>query len=322
MIDKLNDELYKIVIPTPFAVGPVNVYLMKGEKLTLVDVGPKTEEAWSTLTVGLAQLGYTPDDIEQIVITHHHPDHVGLIDYFPGVPIEGHWRNKLWLKQDEEFLNYHNRFFTELLRENGTPEKYLERGIDLTSTLKYSCNSELHREVSEGDTIDGLPGWKVFETPGHASSHIVLYHEQEGVMLGGDHILQKISSNPLLEPPIPAIDKERLKPLLQYRESLEKCIELKPTVVHSGHGDEVTNVASLLKMRLKQQEKRAAMVKRWISSEPMSAFEICQRLFPKVYDQQFALAISETFGQLDYLEANNEIKKKQMNNQIIFEVTS
>src|SRR5690625_6240969 len=79
----LNQTIHQLTLPTPFAVGDVHVYLIKGDMLSLVDAGVKTKEAWESLTHQLKQLGYRPEDIEQLILTHHHPDHIGLIEEFP-----------------------------------------------------------------------------------------------------------------------------------------------------------------------------------------------------------------------------------------------
>ncbi|MEW9031663.1 MAG: MBL fold metallo-hydrolase, partial [Planifilum fimeticola] len=59
--------IHRITLPTPFPIGPVNVYLVESESLTLVDVGPKTDEAWESLKNQLRDRGYSPSDIEQVV---------------------------------------------------------------------------------------------------------------------------------------------------------------------------------------------------------------------------------------------------------------
>ena len=61
--------ILQLSIPTPFPVGPVNVYLLEGEPLTLVDAGPRTEDAFEVLKAGLSELGYSVSDVEQVVIT-------------------------------------------------------------------------------------------------------------------------------------------------------------------------------------------------------------------------------------------------------------
>src|SRR3970040_224111 len=71
--------LHLIPIPTPFPVGPVNVYLAEGNPLTLIDTGPKDDVALATLEAGLAQHDRRVEDLRQIVLTHHHADHIKLI---------------------------------------------------------------------------------------------------------------------------------------------------------------------------------------------------------------------------------------------------
>ena len=78
--DEVAKGIYQIEIPTPFAVGPVNVYLLEGDYLTLVDTGALTEEAWEALNQGIKEIGYEVKDIKQVVLTHHHVDHCGMLE--------------------------------------------------------------------------------------------------------------------------------------------------------------------------------------------------------------------------------------------------
>ena len=98
------------------------------------------------------------------------------------------------------------------------------------------------------------------ETPGHAQSHIVLWHEQNGAMIGGgDLVLEKVSSNPLIEPPLdPEMDRSRS--LLQYNHSLKRLLEMPVDIIYSGHGDEVHDVHALIEGRLEVQRERAMKV--------------------------------------------------------------
>src|SRR5262249_31987548 len=71
-------SIHGLSIPTPFPVGPVNVYLGEGEPLTLVDTGPKADVSREALEAALAGLGYRIEDLRRLIITHHHADHMGL----------------------------------------------------------------------------------------------------------------------------------------------------------------------------------------------------------------------------------------------------
>jgi len=296
-------NIHKIILPTPFAVGNVNVFLIQGERLTLVDAGVKTEEAWQAFQQQINGLGFTVSDIEQIVLTHHHPDHVGLLDYFESdIPVIGHPRNDVWISRDEAFIRHHDAFFAELFPKAGIDEKYLGALAGLKSMLRYSCERSLTHAVKEGDSIPGLSGWEVIETPGHALDHIALYHPQEKVMIGGDLLLEKVSSNPVLEPP-QTVGGEREKSLLHYNHSLERLRQFDIDILYTGHGNEIHNVNELVEERLKKQRDRAAKVLLMLREKPSTVFMICQQLFPEIYKKQLSLTMSETLGQLDYLES-------------------
>ena len=71
--------IHRLAIPTPFRVGPVNCYLVEDDPLTLVDVGPNSGASLVALEDALREHGHHVEDLERIVITHHHTDHLGLV---------------------------------------------------------------------------------------------------------------------------------------------------------------------------------------------------------------------------------------------------
>src|SRR5215212_3442746 len=71
-------KIHRISVPTPFYVGPVNVYLIEEDPLTLIDAGPRDADSLEALRGGLARLGYQFADIKRIIISHAHADHYGL----------------------------------------------------------------------------------------------------------------------------------------------------------------------------------------------------------------------------------------------------
>ncbi|MCA1030634.1 MBL fold metallo-hydrolase [Bacillus timonensis] len=311
-------DIFKISLPTPFPVGDVNVYLIKGDRLTLIDIGAKTEEAWLELKNQLHVIGYDVTDIEQVILTHHHPDHVGLLDFMAeDIPIIGHPLNQPWISRDEVFSLHSHQFFKELFVQLGIHPAFQSALSGLNKTLRFSCQRSLTSEIVEGATLPGLPEWSIYETPGHAQSHLIFYRETDGVVIGGDHLLAKISSNPLLEPPIVG-HSERPKPQVQYNASLKKLLQLDISKVFSGHGDDVLNAHNLIQKRLIRQDERAYSVRDMLLAKPMTAFEVCIQLFPSVYKKELMLTMSETVGQLDYLEDLGEIKKEQLNQQFIY----
>lgn len=293
-------SIHKIIIPTPFAVGDVNSYLLKGDALTLIDAGPKTPEAWEAIKAGLQEVNLRPQDIEQVILTHHHPDHAGWVDGFENAKLYGHPYNDLWLRRDEAFFQYHDAFYMERLKEEGVPDD-LEYWVKKMKRPLYLMGSRpLDGSINEGDVLPGHAEWGVMETLGHAQSHLSFWNKKTGEMIGGDHVIAKVSSNPLIEPPLDP-DQGRPKSLLQYNESLGRLLKMPVDVIYSGHGDEVRNIKELITTRLEKQHLRAMKVLNMLEHEEKTVYILAKELFPRAYVKELGLTLSETIGQIDYL---------------------
>ncbi|MBB4825648.1 glyoxylase-like metal-dependent hydrolase (beta-lactamase superfamily II) [Sporosarcina luteola] len=310
--------IHKIVIPTPFAVGDVNAFLMKGDSLSLVDAGPKTPEAYEALKRGLKEAGYTFRDIEQVILTHHHPDHAGWMDAFDRAEVIGHPYNDLWLKRDQEFLAYHDRFYLQCLLEEGVPEQYLPWVEKMKRPLALMGDRTLDRTIGEGDELPGHPGWTVMEALGHAQSHLVFWNVKNRAMIGGDVVLEKVSSNPLIEPPADPNDA-RPRSLLQYNASLQRIHDLPVDIIYSGHGNEVQSIQPLIESRLAKQKERAHKVYGMMASGKKTIFELTKELFPAVYEKELGLTLSETIGQIDYLLSTGNIRETEESGVLYYE---
>lgn len=300
--------IHKIEIPTPFAVGDVNAFVVKGDALSLVDAGPKTPEAYEALKRGLNEIGYTFNDIEQVILTHHHPDHAGWMDAFDKAELIGHPYNDLWLKRDRDFMEYHDRFYLQCLKEEGVPENYFNWVEKMKRPIQLMGDRTLERTIGEGDEWTGHPGWIVMETLGHAQSHIALFNEKTSEMIGGDLVLEKVSSNPLIEPPANR-EADRPKSLLQYNASLTRLLELQVDIIYSGHGNEVRNIGPLIKTRLQKQHERAMKVHAMLDDGSKTIFSLTKQLFPAVYEKELGLTLSETIGQTDYLLSKGLVRE-------------
>ncbi|WP_110927523.1 MBL fold metallo-hydrolase [Bacillus massiliglaciei] len=312
-----NGNIAKLSLPTPFAVGDVNVYLLKGDALTLIDTGAKTEQSREVLEGQLKELGLSIKDIEQVVLTHHHPDHAGGLDLFDqAVPVYGHKNIIRWLEGGEDFLHYHNEFFMSYAGEFGVGDEWKRKLLHPPGENPLLCERKLDGVLSGGDELPGHPDFIVTETLGHAQSHISFFRERDGVMIGGDHLLDKISPNPVMEPPI-LRGGERPRPLLQYNASLKGWKKMPISMVYTGHGREVTEINRHISSQMERQHARAMLVKGFLE-KPRTGFEICQFLFPKVYQKELGLTLSETIGQLDYLEDLGLVKKELQDEIALF----
>lgn len=309
--------LHKIIIPTPFAVGDVNSYLIKGDALTLIDVGPKTPEAWLALKAGLKEANVKPEDIEQVVLTHHHPDHAGWVDGFENAKLYGHPYNDLWLRRDQAFFDYHDAFYLERIQEEGVPEELWFWVKKMKRPLNLLGDRPLDMTINEGDVLPGHPEWSVMETLGHAQSHLSFWNKESREMIGGDHVIAKVSSNPLIEPPFNPEDG-RPKSLLQYNASLSRLLKMPIDVIYSGHGEEVRNVHELITQRLEKQHQRAMKVLGLLEGKEGTVYELTKQLFPHAYEKELGLTLSETIGQIDYLLEDGLILERLSDNGIFY----
>ncbi|WP_102335826.1 MBL fold metallo-hydrolase [Salimicrobium jeotgali] len=306
----IKDSLYTITVPTPYAVGDVHLYVLKGERITLIDAGVRSDEAWEAFRSQLAGYDLRPEDISQVILTHHHPDHVGLVEYLPNVKqCLAHRAAFPWIDRDERFTSRYVSFFEEFYRKNGVPEALIDKLGEAPEKLKEFPVFTLTGTLKEGETIPGHSDWEVIETPGHAQSHISLFSKEDGVMIGGDHLLYHISPNPIIEPPFHG--NERTRPLIQYRDSLKKLFRYNVKEVMPGHGPRFNNAEEIIRKRLSQQEERADKVYSIIEDQPSHSFDISRKLFPRQYKKQYPLTMSETVGQLDFLEERGKIYRER-----------
>ncbi|RPF55701.1 MBL fold metallo-hydrolase [Aquisalibacillus elongatus] len=306
-----EQTIHQITLPTPYAVGDVHLYVVIDEAVTLIDAGVHTDEAWEVFKGELKKLNLTIHDIDQVVLTHHHPDHIGLVGRLDHVDrIYGDELVHTWLTRDQAYFDHYLDFFNQMYEKWGVPEPFRIIHKSLSQTLKFSTEGALTDVLTEGDAIPGLSDFITLETPGHAESHLSFYNSKTGDFLGGDFLIKHISSNPLLEPPRTK-GKERPKPLLHYRDSMKKVLDYNFSSIYPGHGEIFSGHHSLILDRLAKQEKRAYKVLDFLKEKPATPFEVCQFLFPKHYERQFGLTMSETVGQLDYLMDVGEIVEQQ-----------
>lgn len=310
-------NIHQLTVPTPFHIGDVHIYLMTDDAVSLVDAGVKTKEAWKILEKQLKILGFLPEDIEQIFLTHHHPDHTGLIEKFPKAKIIAHPYVDFWLQQDSSFINHYEQYYKDLLTKMGVPKELHYKIDNLHSLLYFSGKGKLNLTLKEGDSLPGHGDWQVIETKGHAQSHLSFYRKADGAFISGDHLLLNTSPNPIIEAPY--FDQiKRAQPLLEYRNSLKKCLDLKINYVLPGHGKIFTKVEDYIKFQLISQEKRAKIIFNLLRSERLTPYEISKRIFPKHYKNQLELTMSETIGQLDYLLKDKKIIREKIDGTIYY----
>lgn len=303
--------VYQISLPTPFTVGDVNVYVIEGQEcITLVDVGPLTEEAWSSLENGLASIGYRLEGVGQIVLTHHHVDHIGQLEkvkHLSQAKVYAHPLAAPYVEQDEEFMQFHDEFFITLYKECGLPEELLSVVEKFRRMMaNFQEKSKVDESLVHEQALPHFPEWQVLFTPGHSQSHLSLYRASDQLLIAGDHLISSISSNAFIEPPR-VRSMTRPLTLVQYRTALEMCAGMDIKLVVSGHGEPIENSRELIFERLQKTWERTNAIRRFLHDGPKTAFELAVLLFPLLYLKELPLVISETLGHIDLLVMVHQI---------------
>lgn len=307
----LPSQIRVIPLPTPFPVGTVNVVLLEGDPLVLLDTGPLWPGSREALVRELAALGYRPSDLDLVVLSHRHCDHLGLAPWLEseGAQVIAHHEALPWLSQAAHHTGRVDLFTTTMTRAGAPPD--LAAGALAFDHWSYAGIGPVQRPqpVREGDLLRlGSRDWRVLEMPGHCHTQLVLLDEQTGVALGGDHLLAHISSNALIDVVLPC-QVEPIRPLGIYRRSLDRMAELPISTVVTGHGEVVTDHKPLIVARQQETEKRLGSILRRITPEGSTAAEILHRLFGPLPENQYFFGISEVLGHLFLLEDRHAVRR-------------
>ncbi|MBA3601163.1 MAG: MBL fold metallo-hydrolase [Acidobacteria bacterium] len=304
-------KIIPLAIPTPFYVGAVNVYLIKEDPLTLIDVGPKTEEAASVLRDQLRQNGVQIFDLKRIVLTHAHEDHCGLAKQ-----VRDEARNAEIFVHSWETGHLFGRMASEehqnLMIRAGVPSKifrqiqaiYKDVAL-LTDALRIGEFSELKDEM-ELEFANGM--LKVLHTPGHTPGSCSFLREADRTLVVGDTVLKRITPNPIVSPD-PINPQMRFKSLAEYLVSLARIRSVSPTLIYGGHGEPVHDFEEIFHRYIRSIDERQKNIIDLISEDGATAFDIAQKLFPNAINQDVHgfLAISEAVAHLDYAETEGKI---------------
>jgi glyoxylase-like metal-dependent hydrolase (beta-lactamase superfamily II) len=319
--------IHALPVPTPFAVGDMNAYLIEDDPLTLIDSGPNSATALVSLTRQLAERGHRVEDLERLVVTHQHPDHIGLLGIL--AEISGAEIVTLdvlgpWLANYDVAMETDDRYAEEIMLESGVPPDVV-RALRTVARLAraWGAPAQTTTSIRAGDVL-GFAGreFQVLHRPGHSPTDTVFHDTESGVLIAGDHLLSKISSNPLLtrppDLPVDALVDPRPQALITYVDSLRKTHDMDLSIVLGGHGPPVDDHRTLVDERLRATARRADKIAGLIGDHPQTAYEIAQSLWGNVAITQAYLTISEVLGHVDLLLEDGRVTQRMVDGVTVF----
>ena len=315
--------IHRLSIPTPFAVGRVNVYLIDDDPLTLVDAGPNSGTSFDELTQGLAALGRSLEEIELVILTHQHIDHLGLVGLVASrsgaevaaiehaVPIVQNFSEEM--QADDEFAS------ETMLRHGISPDVVGALRQVSRAVRAWGAPAEVTRVLRDGDEIAFRDrtlhvAWR----PGHSPTDTIFEDRQRRQLIAADHLLAHISSNPLITRPLDGTS-ERPQALVTYLESLAKTRAMDVDLVLPGHGEPVTDHRKLIDDRFRMHDRRAEKLHRLIAERPRTAYELAQALWGNIAVTQAYLTLSEVLGHTDVLLNAGRVREVEDGGVVCFE---
>jgi glyoxylase-like metal-dependent hydrolase (beta-lactamase superfamily II) len=306
-VDALPDGVVRVSLPTPFHVGRVNCYVLVDPPVTVIDPGVLQAASLRELADALACQGLGFGDIEQIVVTHAHPDHFGAA---AALAARAHARIVCGLAERASLLGPDDpERAREILVGLGVPAATARSLVAVTDAaverLVRRPRPSVVVGVRDGERL--LAGGRSFVcvvSPGHAAGHLSLWDPADRVLFSGDHLLARIIPGPSLE----RNDATgRRHSLLEYLDGLSRFVALDPAVVLPGHGLTFTEVA-VLEARLREHSgQRADDIAAILRERPATPFELARRLQWQSEGWRLLGGLAHVQGHLDLLQASGRV---------------
>jgi glyoxylase-like metal-dependent hydrolase (beta-lactamase superfamily II) len=311
-------------IPTPFAVGRVNCYLIEDDPLTLIDAGPNSATSLTAMEAALAEHGRGVEQLERIVVTHQHIDHIGLVQILAersGAEVCALDALAPWLADYRHQMEENDRFSAEIMLRNGIPQDVVHALRAVSASFRaWGAAANVTTPLAEGEELEfASRKWRVLRRPGHSPSDTVFYDEDSMELFGGDHLIKHISSNPLISRPLDGSEKTRPRALMAYLDSMRATREMDLSVVNAGHGEQIDDHRTLIDERFRMHERRADKLCGLIEERPRNAYELAQAMWGNVAVTQAFLTLSEVLGHVDLLIDAGRVSERELDGVVHFE---
>jgi glyoxylase-like metal-dependent hydrolase (beta-lactamase superfamily II) len=320
-VEQVRPGLWSIPVPIPDnPLRYVLVYALEldGGGVALVDAGWNTDDAWASLTDGLAVAGGSMADVRAVLVTHIHPDHYGLagrVRDASGAWIGLHPADAVMLEARYGDTDQILKDMTHLLTDSGVPDDKLP-DLAFASMVMKSMVTMAKPDVlfEDGKEIE-LPGWKLrtIWTPGHSPGHVCFYSEDQRLLLSGDHVLPRITPN------ISVHSQQFPNPLGDFLESLLKVQNLGTEEVLPAHEYRFADLGGRLEELIRHHADRLDEIEQLLRHRPGStAWDITIRLhWSRPWDQIESFmqrqANGETLAHCVLLELHDRIRRKGSN---------
>jgi glyoxylase-like metal-dependent hydrolase (beta-lactamase superfamily II) len=281
-----------------------------------------TPDSRAALAAGLQRAGLSIDKLRAIVLTHHHPDHVGLsgeLQELSGAavymhPIDAASIQVIWSGTMPERFGHVSNFFLQ----HGLPPSELWFSqvppAEMRNIIRVPPPEAITR-VEDGEYIN-LVGerYRIIWTPGHSDGQICLFRESDGIFFSADHVLPRITPNIGLYS-----EFDRQNPLGDYLDSLAKVSTLPASLVLPGHGDPLFDLAKRTAEITQHHAERELQLLELLDGRAQNAYELTEQMFTNRLKNNEArrMAVAEVLSHLEHLRLAGQVEQRHTKDGII-----
>lgn len=306
-------------MPLPFALDHINLWLLEdGEGFTAVDTGiamDAVKHAWKSALAGR--------HLNRQIVTHFHPDHLGLAGW-----LESEYGAPLWMTQGEYLTA---SVIAAGLAPFDIPSMvalFRSHGLDAERCAVLEARGNAYRRgvpaipatfqpIFDGDKLRiGAHDWRILIGHGHAPEHASLYCAELGILIAGDMLLPRISTNVSAYAAAPELDTLKL-----YLDSIDRLTALPDdTLVLPSHGRPFRGIRERVAELHAHHAARCADLLAACAAGPRCAGDLLTVLFGRPIDDphQTLFAMGEAIAHLNYLEAKNRLQRRSENGIICY----